>query len=306
VILIRQDLLKVHHSFCIGRVNHNVAVKTIAPETRHSSDHFAEGRELFLRKALRAIDNEKPPLFAASIRPMLDAVVKHDYIAGPGVQSNGGDLRRMHVPQLTGSFEGTVQPVGVGVPEHVAPGNYAQASCIGIQWVQVESELECLNAAEKRLGMPQGVTGIVVTVGGAVVKIISQESPRDPHDPFVIQQCAKSRVLVNERHHTGSLFPGMNLPVVAATIASPHLFESIRDLLYGILYQAIESQEPEGFEKVALLVREFHGELSLTFYPVGILPPQYSLCNSSDPYFSILIALGLAGDPASIFQQPPS
>ena len=104
---------------------------------------------------------------------MLGIVVEADDITGPRLQSQSGHGLRLDPPDFGAFAHLLLQTIGKAIPHTMAAGNHAQAARITSEIIEVESDLDVQLIAVPAVGMPAGITGIIVAVAAHVVEVFA-------------------------------------------------------------------------------------------------------------------------------------
>ena len=122
--------------------------------------------------------------------------------------------------------------------------------------VEVEGHLEGhVLPGHVPVGVPLGVSDVVVAVAAGVVVVVAQQRCRDVVYARVVDEAAEEFFLVDELGEGGPPLVVVGPSVVAAAVHGPDALEGVRYAAGLIGEEAGEGQEAEGVEVINLLFR---------------------------------------------------
>ena len=79
----------------------------------------------------------------------------------------------------------------------VAAGQHAQTAAVAREWVEIERNLHRKELVPVAVGMPSGISAVVVSVSTGVVKVFSEDFVAQSDYPGIVEQSTQTRSMFN-------------------------------------------------------------------------------------------------------------
>src|SRR5262249_41206285 len=132
-----------------------------------------------LRKTLAEVDGKHPPPGSSSERRMLGVMIKADDIAWLSLQGYRRNLPAGKTELFLGLARLPLQPLRIFILDQVTAGNDSQTASVPCDRIEIEGNLDMPDLGVPAVGVPAGVSDIVVAVAAHIVEVFPEQAVGD-------------------------------------------------------------------------------------------------------------------------------